>query len=190
MTTTQFKPIVRFETRADLEAAWAAQQVSSNQLFMVVEDDTFYRCHEGNGLVEITDPNSPSNDNVYIWWQDKVHVRWNNMLRDKAGHELPDMPVLPGNLGMCLNMINDSIQFDGHFIVPLTLRAHFDPDILLDVVDSQSLKDILQSRFIGIPFEICHYDKVKHYGGIITTQDLRVPDLCAMRETLASGTSA
>lgn len=190
MTNTQFKPVVRFETRADLESAWTAKQVSSEQLFQVVEDDTFYRCHEGNGLVEITDPNSPTNDNVYIWWQDKIHVRWNNLLRDKAGHDLPDQPVLPGNLAMSLDMINESTLFDGHFIVPLTLRAHFDPDILLDVLDSQALKDILQNQFIGIPFEACHYTKVRAYSGIITTQDLRKPNLEALRETLSVGNQA
>ncbi|MNW12003.1 hypothetical protein D3C71_2095760 [compost metagenome] len=69
----------------------------------------------------------------------------------------------------------------------MTLRHSFDPDIVNDVDDNQSLKDILMSKYIGIPFEICHYDKIKHYAGIITTLDLRTPDLCEMRELLAVG---
>ncbi|MNP89101.1 hypothetical protein D3C85_15010 [compost metagenome] len=188
MTNTHFKPVVNFETREDLENAWQKGQLKHDSLFRVLDNDVFYRLEpSGQGFIEMADPNDPVNSTLLIWWQDHVHVRWNNMVREKAASGEVNIPVFPGSVGMAIDRIGPETKFNGQFIIPLTLRHSFDPDIVNDVDDNQSLKDILMSKYIGIPFEICHYDKIKHYAGIITTLDLRTPDLCEMRELLAVG---
>lgn len=182
----QFKKVINFDNRHDLEEAFSKGELSTDSLIRVLEDDTFYRLDpSGKGFIEIQDPDAEENSNIMIWWQDKIHVRWNNMLREKAQSAEVRVPVLPGAISMALDSIGTDTRFEGQMIVPLPLRHSFDPDVVNDVVDSQSLKNILMNQFVGIPFEICHYDKIKHYGGIITTLDLREPDLCLMRDRLS-----
>lgn len=182
----QFKKVINFDNSRDLEEAFSKGQLSTDSLVRVLEDDIFYRLDpSGKGFIEIQDPAAPENDNIMIWWQDKIHVRWNNMLREKAQTAEVLAPVLPGAIAMALDTIHGTTVFEGQLIVPLPLRHSFDPDVVDDVVDSQSLKNILMKQFVGIPFEICHYDKIKHYAGIITTLDLREPDLDLMRDRLS-----
>lgn len=183
---SNYKPTVSFEDREHLEQAFHAGQLDHEHLYRVLNIDTYYRLGpDSKGFIEVNDPNDEQNANIFIWWLDRYHTMATFFQIEKCATGENTHPALPGHLQMAVNSIHRNTVYDGHLIVPMPLRNIVDPEHVDDVVDSQSLKALLYSKFVGIPFEMVHYDKVKHYAGLITTMDLSVPDLCAMREELA-----
>jgi hypothetical protein len=180
-----YKPEINYEDRAALEEAFQAGQITHDNIYYVISTETRYRLdHGGKGFVEMADPNSVENRNLFIWWLDSYHVMAAHYQSEQGDTGQMNIPPIPGHLRMAFNSISRGTVFDGHLIVPMTLRNIVDPDHVDDVIDSQSLKSVLYDKFVGIPFEMAHYDKIKHYAGIITTMDLAMPDLCAMRAML------
>ena len=181
-----YKSEVNYEDQQALEEAFTAGQITHDHIYYVIQTSTRYRLDfNGKGLIEIDDPSSNENNGILIWWLDRHHVMAAHYQSEQADSGLLNLTPLPGHLRMAFNSIVERTAFDGHLIIPMTLRNIVDPDHVDDVTDSQSLKSILYSKFVGIPFEIAHYDKIKHYAGIITTMDLAMPDLTAMREMMA-----
>ncbi|MCY1344558.1 hypothetical protein D9M68_19350 [compost metagenome] len=183
-----YKPEINYEDLPALEEAFTAGQITHDNIYYVISTETRYRLdHSGRGLVEMSDPAADENAKICIWWLDAHHVVAAHYQSEQSDTGQMNIPPLPGHLRMAFNSIVRGTAFDGHLIVPMTLRNIVDPDHVDDVIDSQSLKSVLYSKFVGIPFEIAHYDKIKHYAGLITTMDLAMPDLCAMREMMDGG---
>lgn len=187
---SNYKPVVVYESREHLELAWLSNKLDHEHLYRVLDIGVLYRLDSTeSGFVEVDDPESPENDNFLIWWMDNVYLGVNKVLVEStlSWESVPAVPALPGHVRLIVDAISsDSVTFDGSLHIPITLRNRIDPNHVDDVVDSQSLKALLYNQFIGIPFEVVHYDKIKHYAGLITTMDLSPPDLCGLRETLAN----
>jgi hypothetical protein len=183
-----YKPEINYEDRAALEEAFAAGQITHDNIYHVIDVATRYRLsHEGRGFVEISDPATDENAKILIWWLDKYHVMAAHHQSEQSDTGQMNIPPMPGHIRMAFNSVSRGTAFDGHLIIPMTLRNIVDPDHVDDVIDSQSLKAFLYERFVGIPFEMTHYDKIKYYAGLITTMDLAMPNLCTMREMMAGG---
>jgi len=182
---SNYKETVNYEDLEAMQEAFNAGQITHEHIYRVMDTNTFFRlAFDGKGMVEIADPASPENDSLLIWWMDKHHVMANGYYIEQANNGQINIPFLPGHLNIAINSIHRNTAYDGKLIVPLNLRSVVDPDHVDDVTDEQSMKALLAHQFVGIPFEIAHYDKIKHYAGIITTMDLGIPDLCAIREAL------
>lgn len=185
MSQRNYKSVVNYEDHDQLTAAFNKGEVSHDHIYHVVNSGVFYRLdYSGRGFVEMSDPNDPSYDNIFIWWIDKYHLMAINWQIEQGDNGQINMPPLPGHLRMAIGQINRGTAFDGRLVVPIPMRNTVDVDHLDDVTDAQSLKAVLCNQFIGVPIEMVHYDKVKHYAGIITNMDLSQIDLCAMREKL------
>lgn len=185
-----YKSIINFEDRDALTDAFNKGEITTDHIYHILNSGVHYRLDfGGKGFVEISDPSDPSNDTIFIWWVDQYHVMAALYQMEQGDNGQATYPPLPGHIRMALTSIRRGTAWDGHLIVPVTLRNLVDPNHVDDVQDSQCLKGVLYSKFVGIPFEMVHYDKIKHYAGIITTLDLGQPDLCWLREKLQEGIS-
>ena len=120
-----------------------------------------------------------------IWWLDRVNAMSSEYVLEQAQSANVNTPVLPGHLQMALSAVMREDRWRGQLIVPVTMSGEIDTLLLDHIADEPTLTQILGHGFIGIPFEIIHYDTVKQYSGIITTTDLKFPDVCEIRSFLA-----
>jgi len=176
-------PVRTFKTRQDLDDAFHAGNLKSDEVFHVESDQSSWMLDiSGAGFVATEYPVDQSH--YLIWWMNNWGLMATFSIMEEADGGNPNFSVLPGHLKLALRQAENTKRYHGQLIAPVTLRSVIDPELLQDIKDEPTLQDILTNGHFGIPFELAHFDTVKKYAGIITTPELKVPDLCALREQL------
>jgi hypothetical protein len=174
--------VIEFESRAELDLAFLDGKLHADEIFHTLRDDRRWKLDiTGRGFVEVE---GHEETHVFIWWMNNWGLMATFSIMEQADGGNRDFPVLPGHLKMALRQAENTQQYRGQLIPPVTLQAVVDTELLEDVQGEDTLQAILTNGYFGIPFEITHYDVVKKYAGIITTPELKVPDTCVLREQL------
>ncbi len=120
-----------------------------------------------------------------IWWLDRINLMGTEAVLEEAQSGTVNTPVLPGHLQMALRALRREEHWTGQLVIPVTMGGDIDPLLIDGITDEATLTQILGHGFIGIPFEMTHYDTVKQYCGIITTEQLKFPNICEIRSLLS-----
>jgi hypothetical protein len=174
--------VIEFESRAELDLAFRDGKLFADEIFHTKRDDRHWKLDiTGRGFVEV---NGHEETHLLIWWMNNWGLMATFSIMEQADGGNQAFPILPGHLKMALRQAERTERYVGQLIPPVTLGAVVDTELLEDVQGEDTLKTIFSNGYFGIPFEIAHYDAVKKYAGIVTTPELKVPDLCALREQL------
>lgn len=169
---SNFKPVITFKGNDDLKKAWVEGSISDENLYKTEDTGRYFRYDpDEEMLVEITEPEAEESQGVLIWWLSRWDVRTAQNLIEMIG-DSDRIPPLPGIVQTIIFQIGAGQEFSGQLIVPAHLRHRVDPDTVDDVRDDQSIKEILRDGFIGVPFEVYHYDAIRRWPGLITTMSL------------------
>ncbi len=174
--------VIKFESRAALDLAFLDGKLHADEIFHTERDNRYWKLDiTGRGFVETK---GHEETHIFVWWMNNWALMGSLFIMEAADRGEGNFPVLPGHLKMALRQAENTPFYNGQLIPPVTLSAIVDTELLADVEGEDTLRTILENGYFGVPFEITHYDTVKKYAGIITTPELKVPDLCALREQL------